>query len=40
MKVEIWADVACPWCGLGSHRVDRAVERFEHSGEVEVTHRS
>ncbi|MFJ8924925.1 DsbA family protein [Streptomyces sp. NPDC102364] len=40
MKVEIWAEVTCPWCGLGSHRVDRAVERFEHSDRVEVVHRS
>ncbi|MFK4540591.1 putative DsbA family dithiol-disulfide isomerase [Streptomyces tendae] len=40
MKVEIWAEVTCPWCGLGSHRVDRAVERFEHSDEVELVHRS
>ncbi|MEU2269993.1 DsbA family oxidoreductase [Streptomyces olindensis] len=40
MKVEIWAEVTCPWCGLGSHRVDRAVERFEHSDQVEVVHRS
>ncbi|WP_399887194.1 DsbA family protein [Streptomyces sp. BBFR51] len=38
MKVEIWAEVTCPWCGLGSHRVARAVERFEHSDEVEVVH--
>jgi predicted DsbA family dithiol-disulfide isomerase len=40
VKVEIWAEVTCPWCGLGSHRLDRAVERFEHAGEVEVVHRS
>ncbi|MEU0069850.1 DsbA family oxidoreductase [Streptomyces sp. NPDC006332] len=40
MKVEIWAEVTCPWCGLGSHRVDRAVERFEHGEQVEVVHRS
>lgn len=40
MKVEIWAEIACPWCGLGGHRLDRAVERFEHSGHVEVVHRS
>ncbi|EEP69792.1 dithiol-disulfide isomerase [Micromonospora sp. ATCC 39149] len=40
MKVEIWAEVTCPWCGLGSHRVDRAVERFEHSDQVDVVHRS
>ncbi|MER5201116.1 DsbA family oxidoreductase [Streptomyces sp. NPDC002755] len=40
MKIEIWAEVTCPWCGLGSHRVDRAVERFEHSDQVEVVHHS
>lgn len=26
-KVEIWAEATRPWCGLGSHRVDRAVEQ-------------
>lgn len=40
MKVEIWAEIACPWCGLGSHRWGRAVERFEQRGQVEVVHRS
>ncbi|MEU5307893.1 DsbA family oxidoreductase [Streptomyces sp. NPDC021562] len=40
MKIEVWAEVTCPWCGLGSHRVDRAVERFEHGDEVEVVHHS
>ncbi|MGX1364975.1 putative DsbA family dithiol-disulfide isomerase [Streptomyces canus] len=40
MKIEIWAEVTCPWCGLGSHRLDRAVERFEHGDEVEVVHHS
>lgn len=40
MKVEIWADIICPWCGLGSYRLDKAVERFEHGDEVEVIHRS
>ncbi|TDB82574.1 DsbA family oxidoreductase [Actinomadura sp. KC216] len=40
MKVEIWAEITCPWCGLGGHRLERAVERFEHGGHVEVVHRS
>lgn len=40
MKVEIWSEITCPWCGLGSHRWDRAVERFEHGDHVEVVHRS
>ncbi|MFI7448495.1 DsbA family protein [Nonomuraea sp. NPDC049714] len=40
MRVEIWSEITCLWCGLGSHRLDRAVERFEHGEEVEVIHRS
>lgn len=40
MRVEIWSEITCPWCGLGSHRLDRAVEQFEHGDEVEVIHRS
>ncbi|MEU9048348.1 MULTISPECIES: DsbA family oxidoreductase [unclassified Kitasatospora] len=40
MKVDIWSEVTCPWCGLGHHRLQRAVKRFEHAGEVEVVHHS
>lgn len=40
MKVDIWSEITCPWCGLGSHRLDRAVQRFEHGDEVEVVHHS
>lgn len=40
MKIEIWSDLVCPWCGLGQHRLDQAVAAFEHSKEVEVVHRS
>lgn len=27
MRVEIWSDVACPWCYVGTRRFERAVER-------------
>lgn len=40
MQVEIWADVVCPWCGLGTHRFRSALERFTHRDEVEIVHRS
>ncbi|MFJ8966818.1 DsbA family protein [Lentzea sp. NPDC102401] len=40
MKVDIWSEVTCPWCGLGNHRVAKAVERFEHADEVELVHHS
>lgn len=40
MRVEVWSDVICPWCGLGLHRLRAALGRFEHAASVEVVHRS
>lgn len=40
MQIEIWADIVCPWCGLGSHRLQRAMDAFEHRDETELTYRS
>lgn len=36
MKVEIWSDVACPWCYIGKRRFEAALERFPHRDHVEV----
>jgi predicted DsbA family dithiol-disulfide isomerase len=38
MQVEIWSDVACPWCYVGTARFERAVA--ETGVEVEVVYRS
>ena len=40
MKIEVWSDVVCPWCGLGKYRLDKALRRFEHHADVELIHRS
>jgi predicted DsbA family dithiol-disulfide isomerase len=40
MQVEIWSDVVCPWCYLGTHRFEQALGQFAHRDEVQVTHRS
>ena len=40
MKVEIWSDVACPWCFIGKRRFDVALARFENHDAVEVRYRS
>lgn len=38
ISVEVWSDVACPWCYLGKHRLDTAIDA---SGEdVRVTWKS
>lgn len=40
MRVEVWSDIACPWCYVGKARFDKAVEGFASGGKVEVRHRS
>ena len=40
MNVEIWSDIACPWCAVGKRRFERALEDFEHRDDVTVTFRS
>jgi predicted DsbA family dithiol-disulfide isomerase len=40
MKLEVWSDIVCPWCGIGHHRLQRALARFEHADAVEVHYRS
>ncbi|MEW9549322.1 DsbA family protein [Nonomuraea sp. NPDC050783] len=40
MKVEIFSDIACPWCYIGHARFSRAAERFRaRGGTIEVTMR-
>lgn len=40
MKVEIFSDVACPWCYIGKRRFETALGQFEQSDQVEITWRS
>lgn len=40
MRIEIWTDIICPWCGLGGHRLDQALASFAHADAVTLVHRS
>ena len=40
MKIDIWSDIACPWCYVGKRRFERALGSFSHRDEVEVVWRS
>ena len=40
MDIEIWSDIACPWCYVGKRRFESALAAFEHRDEVAVTWRS
>ena len=40
MKVEIWSDIACPWCYIGKRRFEKALAAFAHRDDVDVHWRS
>ncbi|MGV8976417.1 MAG: DsbA family oxidoreductase [Cellulomonas sp.] len=38
--VEVWSDIACPWCYIGKRRFAAALQSFAHRDHVEVVWRS
>ena len=40
MKIEIWSDIACPWCYIGKVRFEKALAQYEHKDSVDVIWRS
>ncbi|WP_443937209.1 DsbA family oxidoreductase [Pedobacter sp. MW01-1-1] len=40
MKVEIWSDVMCPFCYIGKHHFEQALEKLPFKEEIEVVWKS
>ena len=40
MRIDVWSDIACPWCYIGKRRLESALGSFEHGDEVEVVYHS
>ncbi|MGH3652384.1 DsbA family oxidoreductase [Glutamicibacter sp.] len=36
IRVDIFSDIACPWCFIGKRRFEQGVEAFEYSQNVDV----
>ena len=36
MQIDIWSDIACPWCYLGKRRLEAALASFEGAEEVAI----
>lgn len=34
MKIEIWSDIACPYCYIGKKKLQKALEQFPHRDKV------
>lgn len=40
LRVDIWSDIACPWCHVGKRRFEAALAKFAHRDEVEIVWRA
>ena len=40
LVIDVWADVVCPWCYIGVHRIARAVALSMHAADIELRPRS
>jgi len=40
LKLEVWSDIACPWCYVGKRRLESALKQFPHASEVELIWRA
>jgi predicted DsbA family dithiol-disulfide isomerase len=40
VTVDIWSDIACPWCYIGKRKFEQGVAAFEHPEQVKVTYHS
>lgn len=38
LRIDVWSDIACPWCYVGKRRLEAALTKFPH--DVEVVYRS
>jgi predicted DsbA family dithiol-disulfide isomerase len=36
VKIDIWSDIVCPYCYIGTRRLRAALAQFEHADELEV----
>jgi predicted DsbA family dithiol-disulfide isomerase len=40
LRIDIWSDIACPWCYIGKRHLEQALETFEHKDDVEIVWRA
>jgi predicted DsbA family dithiol-disulfide isomerase len=36
LQIDVWSDIACPWCYVGKRRLERALRDFPHADDVKV----
>lgn len=36
LAIDVWSDIACPWCYVGKRHLEAALARFEHASAVTI----
>jgi predicted DsbA family dithiol-disulfide isomerase len=40
LQIDVWSDLACPWCYIGKHRLDQAIASSPHAEAITIRVRS
>lgn len=40
LRIDIWSDIACPWCYVGKRRLEAALAQFSQRDSVEIVWRA
>lgn len=40
LQIDIWSDIACPWCYIGKRHLEAALAAFPHANDVEIVWRA
>jgi len=40
MRVDVWSDIACPWCFVGKRRLEAALAQLPEAAQVQVVWRA
>lgn len=40
LRIDIWSDIACPWCYIGKRHLEQALDKFAHKRDVEIVWRA
>jgi len=40
MNIEVWSDIACPFCYIGKAHLEKALSTFKYASKIEVTYKS
>lgn len=40
LRIDVWSDIACPWCFVGKRRLEQALQQFPHAEHTQVVWRA